>query len=77
MFVLSSMDGFMVMFLVIAFLFWLVQVTRVTLNFFKLLEIRYFYREALYITEVRVSYIEINISLLCIGNHAMASTIRD
>lgn len=49
------MDSVMVMFLVIAFLFWLVRVTRVTLNFFKLLEIRSFYRDALHITEVKLA----------------------
>lgn len=43
----------MVVFLIIAFLFWAVRVAKVLFYFFKLLEIKSFYRDALHITEVR------------------------
>ena len=47
-----SANGVMVVFLLIAFLFWSVRVAKVFLYFFKLLEIKAFYRDALHITEV-------------------------
>ena len=38
--------------LIIAFIFWLIRVARIVVHFFKLLEIRAFYKNALRITEV-------------------------
>ena len=38
--------------LVIAFIFWLIRVARIVIHFFKLLEIREFYKDALRISEV-------------------------
>ena len=52
LFLLFSANGVMVMFLLIAFLFWTIRVAKVFLYFFKLLEIKSFYRDALHITEV-------------------------
>ena len=47
-----SMEPAIVVCLVIAFIFWLIRVARIVIHFFKLLEIRAFYKNALRISEV-------------------------
>ena len=71
----------MVLLLLIAFIFWLVQVARVTLNVFKLLEIKSFYRDALHITEVckqhkPFCFLYVNYQLLesCMGTNIGVET---
>ena len=49
---LCSMEPAIVVCLVIAFIFWLIRVARIVIHFFKLLEIRAFYKNALRISEV-------------------------
>jgi hypothetical protein len=49
-----SANGVMVVFLLIASLFWAVRVAKVFLYFFQLLEIKSFYRDVLHITEVGI-----------------------
>ena len=47
-----SMEPAIVVCLVIAFIFWLIRLARIVVHFFKLMEIRAFYKNALRITEV-------------------------
>ena len=47
-----SMEPAIVVCLVIAFIFWLIRVARIVIHFFKLLEIRASYKNALRISEV-------------------------
>ena len=47
-----SMEPAIVVCLVIAFIFWLIRLARIVVHFFKLMEIRAFYKSALRITEV-------------------------
>lgn len=53
-----SMEPAIVACLTLAFIFWLIRLARIAIHFFKLLEIRAFYKNALGIPEVRV--IEMN-----------------
>ena len=46
------MEPAIVVCLIIAFVFWLIRVARIVIHFFKLLEIRAFYKNALRISEV-------------------------
>ena len=46
------MEPAIVVCLVIAFIFWLIRLARIVVHFFKLMEIRAFYKNALRITEV-------------------------
>ena len=47
-----SMEPAIIVCLVIAFIFWLIRFARIVVHFFKLMEIRAFYKNALRITEV-------------------------
>lgn len=49
-----SMEPAIVACLTLAFIFWLIRLARIAIHFFKLLEIRAFYKNALGIPEVRV-----------------------
>ncbi|XP_046840849.1 autophagy-related protein 9A-like [Xenia sp. Carnegie-2017] len=51
----KNANGVMILFLLIAFLFWTIRATKVFLYFFKLLEIKNFYRDALNISEDKLA----------------------